>query len=138
MLLPSIHLREVEFSAIRSQGPGGQNVNKVSSAVHLRFDIMASSLPQEVKDRLLALSDQRITKDGVIVIKSQSARSRDQNKAEALIRLQALVAEAATINPIRRPTKPTFGSQQRRLKSKTVRAQVKAGRGKLRDETSRC
>ncbi len=128
---PLISLAEVEFSAIRSQGPGGQNVNKVSSAIHLRFDITASSLPQEIKDRLLTLSDHRINKDGIIVIKAQSARSQEQNKTDALARLQALVTDAAHTNPIRRATKPSYGSKQRRLKSKTVRAEVKAGRSKV-------
>ena len=122
---------EIEFSAIRAQGPGGQNVHKVSSAVHLRFDIRASSLPQELKDRLLALDDQRITKHGVIVIKAQSTRSQEQNRAEALGRLHEMVDEATHVQRTRRPTKPTFGSEQRRLKSKSVRAGVKAGRGRV-------
>jgi ribosome-associated protein len=122
---------EVEFSAIRAQGPGGQNVNKVSCAIHLRFDIRASSLPQDVKERLLALPDQRVTKEGIIVIKAQSARSQEQNKVEALRRLQELVAEATYINRPRRPTKPTYGSKQRRLQGKAVRAGVKAGRTKV-------
>jgi len=121
---------EVEFSAIRAQGPGGQNVHKVSSAVHLRFDIRASSLPQEVKDRLLALPDQRITKQGVVVIKAQTSRSQEQNKAEALVRLEELVAQASHTERARRPTKPTYGSKQRRLKSKTLRAGIKAGRAR--------
>jgi len=127
----SILAHEVEFSAIRASGPGGQNVHKVSSAVHLRFDIRASSLPEEVKDRLLGLSDQRVTKDGVIVIKAQTARSQEQNRAEALLRLEEMVREAAHTQRTRRPTKPTYGSKQRRLQSKTIRAGVKAGRGKV-------
>lgn len=122
---------EVEFIAIRAQGPGGQNVNKVSNAVHLRFDVMASSLPEAIKARLLALGDQRISKDGVIVIKAQSARSLAQNKAEALARLEAMVAEASVVQKARRATRPTLGSKQRRLKGKALRAEVKAGRGKL-------
>lgn len=127
----AIHLRDVEFSAVRSQGPGGQNVNKVSSAVHLRFDIGRSSLPQAVKDKLLQLQDQRITKDGVIVIKAQSSRSRDQNKSEALARLEELIAQATFEHPPRRPTKPTFASKQRRLEGKSLRSHIKSGRGKV-------
>jgi ribosome-associated protein len=130
MLIPE---HEVEFSAVRAQGPGGQNVNKVSSAVHLCFDIRASSLPQRVKDRLLALSDQRVSKDGVIVIKAQTARSQEKNKAEAWARLTELVALASHTPKPRRATKPTLGSKLRRLKSKTVRAEVKTGRGKVVD-----
>jgi ribosome-associated protein len=122
---------EVEFSAIRAQGPGGQNVNKVSCAVHLRFDIRASSLPGEVKERLLAMPDQRISRDGVVVIKAQNARSLEKNRAEALRRLQALVDEAFRVQPIRRPTKPTFGSKQRRLEGKARRAGLKVGRAKV-------
>lgn len=124
---------EVAYLAIRAQGPGGQNVNKVSCAVQLRFDVRASSLPSEVKERLLALSDQRLNKQGVIVIKAQSSRSLEQNKAEALGRLQAMVAEASQVQAVRRPTKPTWGSKQRRLLGKAVRADVKAARGKVRE-----
>lgn len=123
--------REIEFSAVRSQGPGGQNVNQVSSAVHLRFDIRASSLPQALKDKLLATADHRITKEGVIVIKAQTTRSQEQNRAEAVARLHEMVEKAAQVQRVRRPTKPTFGSKQRRLKSKSVRAGVKAGRGRV-------
>lgn len=124
---------EVEFSAVRAQGPGGQNVHKVSSAVHLRFDVQASSLPPEVKSRLLALSDRRINKDGVIVIKAQASRSHEKNKAEALERLRAMVAEASHTPRVRRPTKPTFVSKQRRLSSKAIRSGVKASRGRVQE-----
>lgn len=122
---------ELHFTAIRAQGPGGQNVNKVSCAVHLRFDIRASSLPEAVKERLLQRSDQRVSGDGVIVIKAQSSRSLEQNKLEALARLQALVAEAARVLPPRKATRPTRGSQRRRLETKSQRGEIKAGRGKV-------
>jgi ribosome-associated protein len=124
---------EVEFVALRSQGPGGQNVNKVSSAVQLRFDIAASSLPGHVKARLLALADQRLTRQGVLVIKAQSSRSQEQNRIDAMERLNELVAEAAKPVVPRRPTKPTYGSKLRRLESKAQRGSVKAGRGRVQE-----
>jgi ribosome-associated protein len=121
---------EVEFTAVRSQGPGGQNVNKVSSAVQLRFDIRASSLPDYVKENLLALPGRRVSKDGILVIKAQTSRSQDQNRALALERLEAIVDEASQVPEIRRPTKPTYASKQRRLEGKTIRSGIKAGRRK--------
>ena len=122
--------REVEFSAIRAQGAGGQNVNKVSSAIHLRYDITASSLPDDVKERMFALNDSRITEAGVLVLKAQQHRTQEMNRNDALARLQEVIDSIAMPPKNRRATKPTFASRQRRLEGKNLRAGVKAGRGK--------
>lgn len=122
---------EVEISAIRAQGSGGQNVNKVSNAVHLRFDIKASSLPEGVRERLLKLGDQRISKEGVVVLKAQEFRSLEGNRMEAMRRLHELIDSVAVLPKRRRPTKPTRNSVRKRLEGKTRRATIKAGRGKV-------
>ena len=129
----TVREEEVEFTAMRAQGPGGQNVNKVSTAIHLRFDIHRSSLPGEVKERLLALPGRRVTKDGVLVIKAQSARSQEQNKAAALERLAELVRRALVVPKVRRATKPTRSSQKRRLDSKVRHGRMKRERRTLDD-----
>lgn len=122
--------REVDISAIRAQGAGGQNVNKVSSAIHLRFDILASSLPDEIKERLLCLRDSRITQEGVLVLKAQQHRTQEMNRSDALARLQEVIDSIAVPAKTRRATKPTYGSKQRRLAGKSQRSEIKSTRGK--------
>ena len=123
--------REVEFSAIRAQGAGGQNVNKVSSAIHLRFDIMASSLPEVIRERLMSLSDSRITQEGIFVLKAQQHRTQDMNRADALARLQEVIDGVSVPQKARRATKPTYGSKQRRLAGKSQRSEIKSSRGRV-------
>ena len=125
--------REVEFSAIRAQGAGGQNVNKVSSAIHLRFDIQASSLPEELKQRLLGLNDSRITQEGVLVLKAQQHRTQEMNRSDALNRLQEVIDSVATPPKPRRATKPSYGAKQRRLEGKSQRSEIKSSRGRVGD-----
>lgn len=127
----AIPLSEIELTAMRAQGAGGQNVNKVSSAIHLRFDIPNSSLTDFCKARLLALGDNRITNEGVLVIKAQRYRTQEQNREDALLRLQEIIAGAIKIEKVRRTTKPTFSSKQRRMDSKSQRGAVKAARQKV-------
>ena len=130
---PSVMLREdeVEFIAIRAQGAGGQNVNKVSNAIHLRFAIASSSLPDDIKERLLQLRDQRVSADGVVVIKAQSHRSLERNRIDALTRLRELIARAAFVPVVRRPTKPSRSAQKKRVESKVRRGLVKVLRGRV-------
>jgi ribosome-associated protein len=127
----SIPDNEIEVSAIRAQGSGGQNVNKVSSAIHLRFDINASSLPEFYKQRLLSLRDKRISKEGVIIIKAQKFRTREKNREDAFERLMEIIKDATVVQKVRRPTKPSRGSQKRRMDSKTKRSRAKALRGRV-------
>mgnify|MGYP000907608329 FL=1 len=131
MLPICLNENEVEFIAIRAQGAGGQNVNKVSNAVHLRFDIPASTLPDEIKTKLLAMRDQRISGEGVVVIKAQKHRSLERNREDGLVRLRELIAAAAFVPTVRRATKPSRSSQRKRVERKVKRGQVKLQRGRV-------
>ncbi len=132
-MTPHVPIEEIEFTAMRAQGPGGQNVNKVSNAALLRFDIHRSSLPAYVKMKLLSLPSPRVNKDGVLLIKSQTSRSLEENKAQAIARLETLVAEAFHVPQLRRPTKPTLGAKRRRMESKSSRSSLKARRRKVQE-----
>jgi ribosome-associated protein len=133
MMKITLNESEVEFTPIRAQGAGGQNINKVSNAMHLRFDVAASSLPEEIKTRLLALRDQRISSDGVVVIKAQRHRSLERNREDGLVRLRELIASAAFVPTQRRPTKPTRSAQRKRVDGKVQRGQVKLLRRRVFD-----
>jgi ribosome-associated protein len=131
MEAPRLTVQDIVWTAVRAQGAGGQNVNKVASAIHLRFDIAASGLPEAIKARLIASGDRRITPDGVVVLKAQRHRTQDRNLADALARLQAMVDAAAIEPKVRTPTRPTRASRRRRVDDKVKRGRIKAARGKV-------